>query len=58
MAIVVGCKCDCPIVGYQAIDTPLGVTLMRNVAGHMIPVRHHKKECYHRKHKHLQPITL
>lgn len=58
MALYVGCKCDCPIIGYRAIETPTGVKLFKNAAGMTIPVRRHKKECYHLKHENLQPITL
>lgn len=58
MAIIVGCKCDCPIVGYQATDTPLGSVLVSNTAGHMIPIKAHKENCYHRMHVRLQPVAV
>lgn len=48
MAIVVGCKCDCPIVGYREIDTPAGKIFMPETTG--LPVKAHKENCHHRKH--------
>lgn len=58
MAIIVGCKCYCPIVGYQVTDSPLGSTFVTNAAGNILPVKFHKENCYHRKHVHLQPVAV
>ena len=54
MAVVVGCKCDCPIVGFVRKLTRRGWVVVRNQLGWPIAIKAHNEQCPHRMCSHLQ----